>query len=100
MYELNYDSMTGKVGSIKRLSDSASIPLCEDNMDFRAFLEWNIEQAVPLDLDSIDAASIAAHEAQKEQAAIDVLVNQKMKDIAIAELKKEGILDAGGKIKK
>ena len=65
MYQLNYDTMTGKVSNIKRLSDSASIPLCEDNTDFQAFLEWNAEQAVPLDIVSINQAMKDAYEAAK-----------------------------------
>jgi hypothetical protein len=99
MYQLNYDNMTGKVSGIKR-SDGASIPLCTDNTDYQAFLEWNQAQVTPLDLNSIDAATIAAHEIQKEQAKVDALVNQKMKDLAIEVLKKEGKLDANGKVKK
>lgn len=43
---------------------------------------------------------VAERAAQVEQSAIDALVNQKMKDIAIAELKKEGKLDKDGKIVK
>uniref|UniRef100_A0A6M3JCK7 Uncharacterized protein n=1 Tax=viral metagenome TaxID=1070528 RepID=A0A6M3JCK7_9ZZZZ len=100
MYQPNYDTMTGKVSGIKRTSDSASIPLCEDNTDFAAFLEWNALQPIPLDLNTIDAATIAAHEAQKEQAQVDALISQKMRDIAIADLKKEGKLTAAGAIKK
>jgi hypothetical protein len=52
MYKLFYDQITGKVASIIRLSDNASIPLDERNMDFQAFLKWNSAQAVPLDLKS------------------------------------------------
>ncbi len=37
---------------------------------------------------------------REEQSAIDALVNQKTRDIAIAELKKEGKLDADGNIPK
>ncbi len=49
----------------------------------------------------LDQAIIAAEKtAQAEQSAIDTLVTQKLKDIAIAELKKEGKLDANGKLKK
>jgi len=65
MYQLNYDNMTGKVGSIKRLSDSASIPLCEDNTDFQTFLEWNAGQTTPLDIVSINQAIKDAYEAAK-----------------------------------
>jgi hypothetical protein len=65
MYQLNYDNMTGKVSGIKRLFDSASIPLCEDNTDYRAFLEWNGDQAIPLDIVSVNQTIKDAYEAEK-----------------------------------
>jgi len=52
MYELVYDGITGKVRSIKRLSDNTFIPLYERNMDYHDFLKWNKAQSKPLDLDS------------------------------------------------
>jgi len=52
MYKLSYDAMTGKVSCIIRLSDNASIPLCEGNSDFQDFLKWNSKQPTPLDLNS------------------------------------------------
>jgi hypothetical protein len=45
--------MTGKVVGVKRVEDSASIPICVDNTDYKNFLKWNGEQEVPLDLDSV-----------------------------------------------
>jgi hypothetical protein len=67
---------------------------------------FNVEKAR---LESVSAAELALYNspakiaeraAQAEQAEIDALVNQKMRDNAIAELKKEGKLDANGKIPK
>jgi len=52
MYVLNYDTMTGKVLNVKRLSDNAYIPLDERNMDYQDFLKWNSKQTTPLDLNS------------------------------------------------
>lgn len=52
MYELIHDINTGKVNNVKRLSDGAFTSLNPTNADFQAFLIWNAEQAVPLDLDS------------------------------------------------
>ena len=52
MYKLRYDMNTGKVTSITRLSDGASIPLCEGNTDYQEFLKWNKAQETPLDLNS------------------------------------------------
>ena len=51
-YELFYESMTGNVSGIKRLSDNSFIPLCEGNSDYQTFLAWNSEQEMPLDLNS------------------------------------------------
>jgi len=48
MYKLNY--FQGKVSSIQL--GNMSIPLAEGNTDFQAFLEWNAQQATPLDLNS------------------------------------------------
>lgn len=79
MYQLIYSFMDGTVAGIKRLSDGASIPLSEGNMDYQAFLVWNAEQATPLDLNSIsqeildaNAARILAQQ-KKMQAIIDNL---------------------------
>lgn len=52
MYKLNYSDMTGRVGGVIRLSDNASIPLCEGNTDYQEFLIWNSKQKTPLDLNS------------------------------------------------
>lgn len=52
MYELFYSPMNGKVSGIRRLGDNASIPLDERNADFHDFLKWNLEQEIPLDLNS------------------------------------------------
>jgi hypothetical protein len=98
MYQLNYDTQ-GKVSGIRR-SDGASIPLCEDNTDYVAFLEWNATQSTPLDLNSVSQEMIDAQKERAEQAKVDALINQKMRDNAIADLKKEGKLDANGKVKK
>ena len=73
MYQLIYSHQDGTVSGIKRLSDGASIPLAEGNMDYQAFLVWNREQATPLDLNSISQemldlrdAMIARQEAKRQ----------------------------------
>jgi hypothetical protein len=79
MYQLIYSRIDGTVSGIKRLSDGASIPLAEGNTNYQEFLEWNAQQAVPLDLNSIsqeilDAnAARVATQAAKAQAFIDNL---------------------------
>lgn len=70
MYQLNYD-MTGKVSGVKRLSDSASIPFCDGNIDYQDFLKWNKEQPIPLDLNStIEIPKPDPNIAIKEQIAV------------------------------
>lgn len=39
MYKINYDSITGQVGSIQ--NDNMSIPIEPMNTDFQDFLKWN-----------------------------------------------------------
>jgi hypothetical protein len=36
---------------VKRLSDNASIPFCEDNTDYQAYLKWLSEGNEPLPAD-------------------------------------------------
>jgi hypothetical protein len=50
MYKLEYNTMDGKVGSIRRLHDNASIPIAEDNSDYQEFVKWNTAQAIPLNM--------------------------------------------------
>jgi len=79
MYQLIFSHQDGIVSGIKRNSDGASIPLAEGNTDYQAFLVWNAEQAVPLDLNSVSQAILdanaarAAAQAAKAQAIIDNL---------------------------
>ena len=50
MYELVYDSTTGKV--IGLVKNGSSIPFSEMNPDYQEFLSWNKVQETPLDLNS------------------------------------------------
>ena len=63
--------------SIKRNSDGASIPLAEGNMDYQAFLVWNREQAIPLDLNSISQEMLDLRDAQiaKQQAKMQAFLD-------------------------
>ena len=76
MYQLIY-SQDGKVAGIKRLSDGATIPLSEGNMDYQAFLVWNREQAIPLDLNSVSQAILDANAARllAQQAKIQAIID-------------------------
>jgi len=96
MYQLNYDNRTGKVSSIKCLSDSASIPLAEGNTDYQAFLVWNGKQVTPLDLNSVNQAIKDAYEAEKIareaaqaakiQAMVDNLPSWAIVDQAVTDI--------------
>ena len=71
MYKLNYDTETGKVESIQK--DNMTIPICEGNIDYQEFLEWNKEQKIPLDINSslkidYEARRLAQVEAQRKSA--------------------------------
>lgn len=101
MYRLVYDTLGGKVVCIVKHPGNVSFaPFAEDNTDYQAFLEWNASQSTPLDLNSIDAATVAKYEEQKEQAEVDKLVQAEIREQAITELKKKGKLTADGKLKK
>jgi len=51
MYQLINDTMTGEPTCIKRLSDSAFIPMDEANTDYQAYLAWLAEGNTPLPAD-------------------------------------------------
>lgn len=48
MYSVLYDE-DGVPAGISRMADGACIPFSDQNMDFRAFLDWNAQQPAPLD---------------------------------------------------
>lgn len=84
MYELKYNKIDGKVSSIKRLSDKASIPISEGNKDYQEFLKWNSEQETPLNTDSIDQVTVdvasvkTAKQEKKKKDIEDNLVTWKV----------------------
>lgn len=62
MYHLIYGSPDGKVVGIKRF-DGLCIPIDNENTDYQEFIKWNAEQLFPLDINIIDAETVAAWEA-------------------------------------
>lgn len=69
MYKLEYSTTDGKVGSIRRLHDNASIPISEDNSDYQEFVKWNTAQAIPLNM--TDKSQAILDEIIATQAKID-----------------------------
>ena len=51
MYKLIKNPRTGEVNMIRRLSDTACIPMTEDNTDYQAYLKWLEEGNEPLPAD-------------------------------------------------
>ena len=50
-YKLVKSTMTGEVSCIKRLSDNAFIPFCDDNTDYIEYKKWLSEGNEPLPAD-------------------------------------------------
>ena len=67
MYKLIYNDRN-TVGSIQK--GNMSIPICEDNTDYQEFIEWNKEQEVPLDLNSVYTPTEAEVKAKTNAEAI------------------------------
>ncbi len=51
MYKLQFSTITDKVVSVLRLSDSTSIPFDPANTDYQAYLKWLAEGNTPLPAD-------------------------------------------------
>lgn len=51
MYKLQFSTLTDKVVSVLRLSDSTSIPFDPVNTDYQAYLKWLAEGNQPLPAD-------------------------------------------------
>jgi hypothetical protein len=51
MYKLIKHPITNEISMIQRLSDTAFIPMVEDNKDYQAYLKWLEEGNEPLPAD-------------------------------------------------
>ena len=75
---------------IMRLSDGAFIPSNPSNVDWQEYLEWRAKGNEPLP--AYTPAELAEKQRAKEMAAREKLIAEKMRELAISELKKEGKL--------
>lgn len=83
---MSYKLLDG--GGVQRLSDMAFIPEDVMNIDWREYLEWVAKGNKPA----------PAHTAEEIEAATqEALIQAKIREIAVTELKKEGKLAPGYK---
>lgn len=83
-YKLN------KYGGVIRMPDGAMIPECPDNVDWRKYQEWLAEGNRPQP--AYTPEELEAKQKAEEEAAREALIQTKMRELAISELKKEGKL--------
>jgi hypothetical protein len=80
-----------RVGNgVIRLSDMASIPECNDNTDWREYLEWLKKGNTPEP--AYTPEEIAEKQKAEQEMEIEAMIQAKIREMAIAELKKEGKL--------
>lgn len=66
-YKPSYDVRTGQLNCIIRLNDNASIPLCEDNMDYQQYLkEVPVKDRLPLEDKSVIVIPVPPRDLAKE----------------------------------
>lgn len=97
IYLLNCDCERGtemyKLGEyvgVVRLTDNTHIPACPDNRDWREYLEWRAKGNEPLP--AYTPAELAEKQKAEDEAARERLIAEKTRELAVAELKREGKL--------
>jgi len=76
--------------TIKRLIDGACIPPNPANRDYQEYLEWLAKGNTPEP--AYTPEELAEKQKAEEAAAQEKLIVEKMRELAISELKKEGKL--------
>lgn len=84
----------GKV--ILRLKDGAMFPRVADNIDYQAYLKWEAAGNTPDP--EFTPEELAEKQKADEAAAREKLIAEKMRELAISELKKEGKLPPDYKV--
>lgn len=81
------------ISGVIRLEDNATIPDCPDNRDWREYQAWLAKGNTPLP--AYTPEELEAKQKADEEAAREKLIADKMRELAISELKKEGKLPPG-----
>ena len=79
-----------RYSGVIRLADMAYIPDCKDNTDWREYQAWLAEGNRPQP--AYTPEELEAKQKAEEEAAREALIQTKMRELAISELKKEGKL--------
>lgn len=90
-----YKLQKGGSGVI-RLKDMAFIPDCADNRDWQEYRAWVAAGNTPLP--AYTPEELEAKQKADEEAAREKLIADKMRELAISELKKEGKLPPDYKV--
>jgi len=85
MYKIQKDGI-----GVIRLADGASIPECVDNTDWQEYQAWLAKGNTPLP--AYTEEELVEKQRAEEMAAREKLIAEKMRELAISELKKEGKL--------
>jgi len=75
---------------VKRIADNAFIPNDESNRDWQEYQEWLKKGNTPLP--AYTKEELVEKQRAEEMAAREKLIAEKMRELAISELKKEGKL--------
>ncbi len=97
MYKLmKANLITGISEGVIRLADGACIPESLDNKDWQEYQEWLKKGNTPLP--AYTPEELEAKQKADEEAAREKLIADKMRELAISELKKEGKLPPDYKV--
>lgn len=77
-------------GVIKRLSDEAFIPPDQGNADYQEYLEWLAKGNTPEP--AFTPQELIEKQKAEEAAVQEKMIAEKVRELAVAELKKEGML--------